>query len=327
MTISSAVLMGPRLGELARELRCSVWEARARVVAVWFQCRAQGEEVLTALEIEEASDWRGFAEGMVAAGLAAEHEQGFRIIDMAQEVARIQSQRDKARRSVAAREQRYGTSRPTRQTLRAIKGSGSDVSRAAAHESASRGSQNPEPRFKPQDENEISRAAAQENVSRGCVSRGSQNPEPRLENLPPIKGNKKDSQSTEDKNETGPASLGLEFRSPAEILFSIWQEHRGELPIATPPGRQTKKAAAARWAEKPELSYWVETVKRMARSPFLCGRGKTVFIARFEWMLREGVHEKVASGQYDEWVAPNTPTPTRDPNKPIHWREAVKLLD
>lgn len=85
----------------------------------------------------------------------------------------------------------------------------------------------------------------------------------------------------------------------SQVLFEIWNQESGDLPKAKEFSAKRKKAAQARWAEKPDKDYWSGIVRSMAKSPFCLGNGKTGWRATFDFLLQPDTHLKVLEGKYD----------------------------
>lgn len=91
-----------------------------------------------------------------------------------------------------------------------------------------------------------------------------------------------------------------------ETLLRVWNENRGDLPEALSLGEKRNRAAAARWAERPDENYWTNIVKKMAESS-LCrgeknepGSKHAHWRADFDFFLKPDTHTKVMEGKYDD---------------------------
>jgi len=84
-------------------------------------------------------------------------------------------------------------------------------------------------------------------------------------------------------------------------LFEIWNQNRGPLPEAKECRAGTKRgrAAAARWAERPDAAYWTGVVRRLAASPFCRGETGGTWRATFDFLIQPDTHVKVLEGKYD----------------------------
>lgn len=80
-------------------------------------------------------------------------------------------------------------------------------------------------------------------------------------------------------------------------FFDAYNLNSGILPKANKLTRKRKSAINQRWNEKPDLDYWVTTIKRMAASEFCTG--KTGWTADLDFLLRPDSHVKINEGKYD----------------------------
>lgn len=99
-----------------------------------------------------------------------------------------------------------------------------------------------------------------------------------------------------------------ETAAPAALpqLAQIWNANRGQILPKVLAAKGTRlKHAALRWRERPDAAYWVTIVKRVAGSAFCTGKGKTAWVADFDWFVRAGTDVKILEGKYDD----------RDPNR------------
>lgn len=104
-------------------------------------------------------------------------------------------------------------------------------------------------------------------------------------------------------HDTQPGSLAVAppsvFR-PSDLI-EVWNEHSGSLPKIKALGKgQRAEMARLRCLEHPDRNYWVEVVKRIARSRFCNGQAKgSEWRASFEFLVRPDTHLKVLEGKYD----------------------------
>jgi hypothetical protein len=87
-------------------------------------------------------------------------------------------------------------------------------------------------------------------------------------------------------------------KNSGEILFQIWNEHRGTLPKANALTANRKRHCRARIADNPDPDYWVRVVKTMATSSFLTGQNDRGWTADFDFLLKPDTHAKVSEGKY-----------------------------
>lgn len=88
--------------------------------------------------------------------------------------------------------------------------------------------------------------------------------------------------------------------SDAVSLQDVWNTHRGGLPECRELSEKRRKAARAVLLLKPDKSYWVQVVQKIAASNFCNGGGSTGWRADFDWLLRPDTHLKVLEGKYDD---------------------------
>lgn len=85
----------------------------------------------------------------------------------------------------------------------------------------------------------------------------------------------------------------------ASDLLDVWNSNCGTLPKARELGKRAPKAQA-RVREKPDRSYWVDVVSRIAKSNFCNGRSKgSEWRATFDFLVQPDTHLKVLEGKYD----------------------------
>lgn len=107
-------------------------------------------------------------------------------------------------------------------------------------------------------------------------------------------------------------------------LMNVWNVNRGEmLQCSTLDVKNRKHLAGLRMEQVPDLQRWAAAIKRAAKSRFCTGKleardGGNPFVANFDWILRPEVLVQIEEGQYDdrvkEFVAPDSPSPQKDPS-------------
>ena len=93
---------------------------------------------------------------------------------------------------------------------------------------------------------------------------------------------------------------------PYQDLGVIFSEECKSSGIPRINGLDTdrRKIIAARWREQPELEFWREFYRRIARSDFLSGRapprnGGQPFLASWDWIHKASNFRKICEGNYD----------------------------
>ena len=86
---------------------------------------------------------------------------------------------------------------------------------------------------------------------------------------------------------------------PLPRLAEIWNENCGGLPRVKKTNASRNKKAQAKLREEPNEQYWIDIVKRMARSEFINGKNDRSWRATFDFILQSDAHLKVFEGKYD----------------------------
>jgi hypothetical protein len=76
------------------------------------------------------------------------------------------------------------------------------------------------------------------------------------------------------------------------------------------PDQRRYKAAQARLRKHPDLEFWRQVIERMNGSPFCRGEvepreGRSLFVAKFDWLVQPDTARKVLEGSYDDRAAVN----------------------
>lgn len=98
--------------------------------------------------------------------------------------------------------------------------------------------------------------------------------------------------------------------APPNPLFEIWNEACGSLPKALSLSEKRRRRARELWKQRPEPDYWRSVVKRLAGSPFCCGKNDRGWRADFDFFLQSETHIRAMEGKYD-------PVGDGGPGKPI----------
>lgn len=98
-------------------------------------------------------------------------------------------------------------------------------------------------------------------------------------------------------------SLSGESSSP---LVEIWNSHRNNLPECKVITTKRKKGALARWGERPDESYWVGVIAKLAGSNFCNGQNDRGWRADIDFLLRPDTHVKAFEGKYDNRTGPKS---------------------
>ena len=85
-------------------------------------------------------------------------------------------------------------------------------------------------------------------------------------------------------------------KSNAEILYDLWNQHRGKLPKAQKLTPSRIKKAEKRMIEEPSLENWVQVITALARSDFYCGKNKGEWKANFDYLIKPDTFMKVLEG-------------------------------
>lgn len=110
-------------------------------------------------------------------------------------------------------------------------------------------------------------------------------------------------------------------------LLAIWNANRGSLAEGRlTPGR--RKQIAVRTKDHPDSLYWVEVVKRLARSSFATGKSDSGWRADFGWLIKNDEnHVKVSEGKYDDrTVSSSPPVKKKSKNAPPMIGRADEVL-
>lgn len=110
--------------------------------------------------------------------------------------------------------------------------------------------------------------------------------------------------TSQEFDEVDDGTVG-ESEKDHEVIFQIWNDHRGTLPEARTLSSKRKKSTKERWKENPDLDYWVSTVKRLANSDYCCGKNDRGWLADFDFLIRPDTHVKTSEGKYDNRVPKN----------------------
>jgi hypothetical protein len=111
-----------------------------------------------------------------------------------------------------------------------------------------------------------------------------------------MQGNSMQGNTIQDKEEYTSTSVSLPA-PPFNQFLTIWNDNRGCLPKVQALTSKRKSQIKSRLAEKEDLTYWTECVKKMAASNF-CREGKW---ATFDWLIKNDTnHVKVMEGNYDD---------------------------
>jgi hypothetical protein len=94
-------------------------------------------------------------------------------------------------------------------------------------------------------------------------------------------------------------------------LAVIWNDHREALPEVQGCSGKRLESANTRWQEKPDIPYWQEIVRRVAKSDFCNGKNARGWRADFDFLVRPDTQHKVLEGKYDNRTGP--PGPYVDP--------------
>lgn len=130
----------------------------------------------------------------------------------------------------------------------------------------------------------------------------------------------KPSQDTAKESQTRPSegpldivpSLDLDLvtdrgeeKSPPAALHPLAEIWNSVIAIGAPNAEvremgTRKKAAEARWREKPDPKYWETVIARAVLASHFCrGINDRGWLADFEWMVRPDTHLKIMEGKYD----------------------------
>lgn len=107
----------------------------------------------------------------------------------------------------------------------------------------------------------------------------------------------RDETRRDETNRGGSKNEGA-FAAPPRLI-AIWNEHCGQLPKARGCAASRRRAAEARWRERPDPDYWTQVVQKIAATPFCCGQNGRGWRAGIDFLLRPETQHKVMEGAYD----------------------------
>lgn len=114
--MDSAAITDPRMHLLARHLGINVFEVLGRILRVWFVSYDRRSAVLQPIEIDIAADRDGFADAMVASGLAVtEEDGGLYVKGVSERIAFLELQAEKGKRSGQIRRDKSQLRTPAQQ--------------------------------------------------------------------------------------------------------------------------------------------------------------------------------------------------------------------
>lgn len=91
-----------------------------------------------------------------------------------------------------------------------------------------------------------------------------------------------------------------EKKSGAEIIFQLYNIHRGELAIAKTLSKARREKANLRWKENPDRCYWTTVFQKAGTSSFLTGKTERGWKANFDWLIKNEENSlKVFEGAYE----------------------------
>lgn len=88
--------------------------------------------------------------------------------------------------------------------------------------------------------------------------------------------------------------------SPKDFIL-LWNENCGTLPKVKELNDARKKICKIRISEKPEKSYWIEVIQKLAKSNFCSGENQSGWQATFDFLIKKNTHLKVLEGTYDNF--------------------------
>lgn len=118
VNVDSAACSDPRMHLLSRHLGINVYEAMGRILRVWFVCYDRRSAVLQSIEVDIAADRDGFADAMVASGLAEHDEHGVYIKGVSERIEFLEKQIEKGKRSGEIRRRNAELRAPAQQGFR-----------------------------------------------------------------------------------------------------------------------------------------------------------------------------------------------------------------
>lgn len=111
-----------------------------------------------------------------------------------------------------------------------------------------------------------------------------------------------DTKNLKQEDLSEPARSVPEEPAPApkpHVLAELWNSHCGELPkVRGPLGKTRKRAADARWKEKPDEAYWAQVIREIQLSDFCNGKGRTGWRADFDFLVKPETGSRVLEGKY-----------------------------
>ena len=91
-------------------------------------------------------------------------------------------------------------------------------------------------------------------------------------------------------------------RTPYADFAAVWNKHRGVLPACTRMTQARRNKIKSRLAEEPDLAYWESVIVKLASSSFACS-GKW---CNFDWLIwNDTNHVKASEGKYDDKQQPS----------------------
>lgn len=105
VNVDSQAQNDPRMHLLGRHLGINVFEAMGRILRVWFVCYERRSAVIQPIEIDIASDRDGFAEAMIASGLANRDGAGIYVCGVLNRIRFLETQQRKGLKSGEVRRQ------------------------------------------------------------------------------------------------------------------------------------------------------------------------------------------------------------------------------
>lgn len=108
------------------------------------------------------------------------------------------------------------------------------------------------------------------------------------------------------KTETEKKIIPTDQRSdpPHHKLLKIWNEFRGQLPLAKTLNPTRDRKMKAIWPKLVE-SEWIEVVKKLSESNFCTGKNDRGWIADFDFLLKPETFSRTLEGRYDNRQAMN----------------------
>lgn len=100
-------------------------------------------------------------------------------------------------------------------------------------------------------------------------------------------------------NQTEPNQTNKTEGVPFEKIRLLWNDVCVSFAKIQGINGKRQKTVAARWHERPELSWWAEYFARIEASDFLKGKNDRGWHATFDWVVNPANMDKILEGNYD----------------------------